>query len=209
MIDPGTATLLSGGATLVGGLWSNAQNLAESKRAREWSAAMAGSAYQRAMLDMKAAGLNPILAAGGMSATPGAATANVDDAVGPAVSSALQAQAQAKSLKLMDEQIARTREEVKGARADARVKSMNADTETAKYLYYFTSEGQARPALMDLLRAEYSQKMAGSARDVAGAKLAELSIPEQQALARVFQSVGGGGKGVQLLLPLLLQLLRR
>lgn len=199
-MDP---ALLAGGASLLGGMWSNAQNLAESKRARQWSAVMAGSAYQRAVIDLKAAGLNPILAAGGMGAsTPGAATASVDDAIGPAVSTALAARAQAKQLQLVDEQI-------KGARADARVKSFAADFETAKYQYYFDREGNARQPLLDLLRGEYSQKMAASARDQAGAKLAELSIPEQQALARVFESVGGGGKSVQLLLPLLMSLLRR
>lgn len=206
-MDPALAL---GGASLLGGIWSNAQNLGEGKRARQFSEKMAGSAYQRAVMDMKLAGLNPALAYGqGPAATPGASMGSADNAVAGAVSTALQARGQTKSLQLMDEQIAKTREETKGARADARVKSLEADTQTAKYLYYFTPEGQAKPALMDLLKAEYSQKMAGSARDVAGARLAELSIPEQQALARVFEQAGGGGKAIQLMLPLLTSFMRR
>lgn len=87
---------------LAGGLWSNQQNLAESKRARQWSERMSGSAYQRAVADMKLAGLNPLLAySQGGASTPGASTATVDDVVSPAVSSAQHARRLSEELQVM------------------------------------------------------------------------------------------------------------
>lgn len=78
-------------------------NAAEALKTRIWETHMSNTAYQRSMRDMRAAGLNPILAyqQGGAS-TPAAPSASVstpsapsmhrmENALGPAVSSAMQA----------------------------------------------------------------------------------------------------------------------
>ena len=66
-------------AANLGNLWSQTSargyNSAEAKAQRDWQEHMAGTAYQRTMKDMQAAGLNPILAAfnGATGAGSGAA----------------------------------------------------------------------------------------------------------------------------------------
>lgn len=53
-------------------------NSAEAQKNRDWQEMMSNTAYQRAMADMKAAGLNPILAANlGGASTPGGATGTI------------------------------------------------------------------------------------------------------------------------------------
>jgi len=93
-------------ATSAGGIWANLQNLAESKRGRQFAERMSGSAYQRAVVDMRLAGINPMLAymQGGAS-TPGAPTATVDDALGPAVASAQHGRRLKGEVQLMDAQV--------------------------------------------------------------------------------------------------------
>ena len=53
-------------------------NAAEASKNRDWQAFMSNTAYQRAMQDMKVAGLNPILAANlGGASTPGGGQASI------------------------------------------------------------------------------------------------------------------------------------
>lgn len=104
----GTAGLVSGGVGALGGLLQNAANRREASRARAFNAAeaqknrdfqaeMSNSAYQRATADMRAAGINPMLAyqKGGAS-TPGGASASgpaarMENISSGAVNSALSA----------------------------------------------------------------------------------------------------------------------
>jgi len=87
-----TAALISGGSGLLGGLYTNHQNKKESQRNRDFQENMSSTAYQRAMADMKAAGLNPMLAyqQGGAS-TPSGGQAQMSDPIEKGISSAMEA----------------------------------------------------------------------------------------------------------------------
>jgi hypothetical protein len=73
---------------------------------------MSGTSWQRAVEDMKLAGINPMLAyqQGGAS-SPSGQTARVEDVIGPAVSSAMSVMRMRKELKLLDAQEYKTRQE--------------------------------------------------------------------------------------------------
>lgn len=84
------ASAIGAGATAYGVNRANAANKAMAREQMGFQREMSGTSYQRAMEDMRQAGLNPILAyqQGGAS-TPAGASATMQDSMGPAVNSAV------------------------------------------------------------------------------------------------------------------------
>lgn len=80
--------IMSGIGSLMGYLGqrkANKQNIALARQQMAFQERMSNSAYQRAMADMRRAGLNPILAARQPASSPGGQTARVDSALGAGV----------------------------------------------------------------------------------------------------------------------------
>jgi hypothetical protein len=130
----GGSSLLAGGLNYLGQSSANAANLKIAQKQMDFQERMSNTAYQRAMLDMDQAGLNPILAyqQGGASSPVGASIQQQNE-LGGAVASAIdagRALAEIRNLKEQNIKIGAdtdlSRALAASAREEAKVKSTTA-----------------------------------------------------------------------------------
>lgn len=108
MIDPGTAMLIGGGLSFLGGERRNRAQIASAREQMAFQREMADTGYQRAAADLEKAGLNRILALGNAAPSPGGAQAQIQDTITPAVTSAMTASQTQSNVGLQDMQTFKT-----------------------------------------------------------------------------------------------------
>lgn len=196
---------IGAGAGLLGGILQNRSNKAASARQMEFQERMSNTAYQRAMADMRAAGLNPLLAYSmGGATTPGGSSYQAGN-IGQAAVQGYQAGAQADqstaSADQSREQSQKIKEEVETIKQDRTFKKVVHDERWPRLAATMGQDNVIAAAIMTMkgLSPEEILQAPGISRVINDHKVREMieSFQEYKSLvSREYAGVRGTGEKV-------------
>jgi len=183
---------VSGGLAAFGQERTNAQNAQLAREQMDFQANMSGTSYQRAVADMMAAGLNPMLAySQGGASTPSGQTAVMQNALGAGATSGVQGYQLALNAaqNVADIELKREQAGAAGAQEDLNRANMNlALVEAANKAAQLPGHQQYGKRVA----ADIQQSIANAAHNSASAAAKEAELPESKAIGKLYS----GDKGV-------------
>lgn len=186
---------IAAAAGFIGGERANSGNRELAREQMRFQERMSNTSYQRAVADMRAAGINPMLAymQGGAS-SPAGASATMQDTISPAVSSAQHARRLTSDVQLARAALEKQRYEVGVLDRQGRLLEVQQDIANEE-LKRKQNENQLgiAAANVDAIRAGIELSRSTARGHDVRSEMDRLSLPELRNLAKIYESPVGQG----------------